>query len=82
MRTYCRTHLALFIPEVRRSACPSFISQCLLKIEPITLCLTDINFHWAFFYQENIWRNMALSQYFSPVVKIDPKPEKIPVIIK
>ena len=43
----CRTHLTLLISRLCRSAHPSFISRCLLKNEPITLCCTNFYFHWT-----------------------------------
>ena len=45
VRSCCRTHLTLLISGLCRSAHPSSISRCLLKNEPITLCLTKFYFH-------------------------------------
>ena len=65
-----------------RSARPSFISWCLLKNEPITLCFTDFYFHRTVCKQKNIWRNLTVSQYLRPVVKVGPQPGKTSVIVK
>ena len=45
LRRCCRTHVTLFVSGVCRSACPCLLQGCcLLKREPITLCLTDLYF--------------------------------------
>ena len=51
----------------------SFISQCLLKNEPIALCLSDFYLSRTVFMQKNIWRNLTVIRHFGPVVKMSPK---------
>ena len=74
--------VTLFISKVHRYAHPSFIIWCLLKNEPITLCLIDFHFRRAVCKEKNIWINLTVSQYFRPVVKMGPKPGKTSVIVK
>ena len=77
LRSCCRTQLNIFISGVCRSAYNSFGILCLLKNEPITLCLTDFYFHRTVCKQKNIWRrNVTIGQYFRYVVKMGPKPKK------
>ena len=65
----CRT---LFISGVCRSAQPSFTNMCFFKNELIILTFYCIGQT----VKNNIWRNLTLSQYFRPVVKMDPKPRR------
>ena len=52
-----------------------FISCCLMKNEPITLCLTNLYFlNDAVFKQKIFWGNSTVSQHFRTVVKMGPKP--------
>ena len=53
-----------------------FISWCFLKNEPITL------FVGQFCKQNNICRNLMVSQYFRAVLKMSPNLEKTSVIVK
>ena len=82
VRSCCHTHLILFILEVSRSAHLSSISRCLLKNESVTLCLTEFYFQRTVCKQKNIWRNLAVSQYFRPVFKMGAKPGRTLVIVK
>ena len=61
---------------------PLFLNLCLLKSEPITLCLIDFNFYGTVCNQKNICRNLTESQYFGSVVKMDPKQRKTSVVVK
>ena len=57
---------------------PRFIRPCLLKNETITLCLTDFDLLRIVCTQKkNISRNLMVSQYFRPFVKMGPKPKKL-----
>ena len=83
VRSCCQLHfLILFLLGVCRSAHPSFISWYLLKNEPITLCLTNFCFHRTVWMQKDIRKNLTVSQYFRPIVKMSPKPGTTSVIVK
>ena len=71
-----QTHLTLLILD------PSFVGRCVLKDEPITLCLTDFYFHRTVCQQKNIRRNLTVSQYFRLVIKMGLKPGTTLVIVK
>ena len=74
--TVGQTHLTLLILD------PSFVSRCLLKDEPITLCLIDFISTGQFVSKKNIRRNLTVSQYFRLVVKMSHKPGTTLVIVK
>ena len=65
VRSCCRAHLTLFI-----SAHPFFISRCSLKTNQLH-CARLTFFHRTVSKQKAIWRNLTVSQYFKPVVKMD-----------
>ena len=76
VRYCCQTHLTLLILD------PSFGGRCLLKDEPITLCLIDFISIGQFVSKKNIRRNLIVSQYFRRVVKMGQKPGTALVIVK
>ena len=68
VRSYCRSHLTLFISQ----GCADLLDYC----------LTDCYFHRTVCKRKNIWRNLTISQYFRPVHKMGPKPGNTSVIVK
>ena len=56
-----------------------FVNKNLKKLH-YALCLTEFYFHRTVCKQKNSWRNLTVSQYFRPVVKMGPKTGKTLVI--
>ena len=82
VHTCCRTHLTLLIWRLCRSAHPTFIRWCLVKNEPITLCLTNFYFH-----SQSVSKKIDLEEFdgkslLRPAAKMGPKPRKALVLVK
>ena len=75
VRSCLRTHLTLFILGLCRSVHTSFVNGVPLKTNQL-FCT------WLTFilkgqsYVKSVWRNLNVSQYFRPVVKMGPKLRK------
>ena len=76
------THLTLFISGLCKSAHPSFIAGASLKTNQLLCAWLTFIFIRQPVSKKNIWRNLTVSQYFRPVVKMGPKSRKTLVTVK
>ena len=59
----------------------SFMSQCLVKNQPITVLDQLLLSQRSLQAKKIIWWNLTVSQYFRPVAKMDSKPSKTLVTV-
>ena len=80
---WCRTDLAFFILGLHRSA-HLFLSEAAVswKTNQLNCVWLNLIFCGTVCDQKNIWRSLTITQHFRSILKIDPKPVKISLILK